>query len=233
MGIASIVLGVAAFVFMLGGVFLWWIPILGALLAFGAPVLALAGCVTGGVGLSRARQEGDSTGLATAGLIVSIIAFVFGLVVAVTCGFCGALCSAATLNPNARYTPNDGGAFWFRSNLAIGDGGVMQEPPAFPGMQGPGQSGGTTPPPAFPPPPIQPGTTQPPTTGAVEPTKLTRPDGSETPGLSNGVAQQNTPSANPMPQGITRPDVRSHRTGPSGTPRDPEANPMPQDVLGR
>lgn len=218
MGLASVVLGVAALVFMLGGVFLFWVPILGPLLAFGAPVLALAGCVTGGIGMSRARQEGDSTGPATAGLIISIIAFICGLLVAVTCGFCGALCTAATLNPNNRYQRSDGGAFWYGTQWP--DAAVA--PNLFGPPPGPSGQGGSAPPPAFPPPPMPSGSPDP-SVAPPAPSPTPPPPGQPealpavtTPNQSIGrrrpVRAQPPPGAlpvdqgaTPMPQGATRP----------------------------
>jgi len=229
MGLASIVLGVAAFVFMLGGAFLFWVPILGPLLAFGAPVLALAGCVTGGLGISRARQEGDSTGPATAGLIISIIGFLCGLVLAVTCGFCGALCTAASLSPNNRYQRNNQG---FRYNVGWPDAAVA---PGFAPIPGPGPSGqsGSGPPPAFPPPPLQPGT-QPSTLVPSGPAPVApSPDPSLAPGLVPPQPAPTTPSV-PSPASSTSP-VESARPGarraPGGRRGSPNALPVDQGAL--
>ena len=90
MGIASIILGVLSMIFAVAGFLLSWVPALGALLSFGAPVLALIGIVLGGVGLSRAKNSGDGSTLATLGLTLNVIGLIFGLLFAVTCGVCNA-----------------------------------------------------------------------------------------------------------------------------------------------
>ena len=97
MGIASIVLGVLSLLFAIGGFFASVVPGLGALLSFGSPVLALIGIVLGGVGLSRARNEGGETGVPMAGLILSVVAFFPGFFIAVTCGICNSMCTAAQM----------------------------------------------------------------------------------------------------------------------------------------
>ncbi|MEM9071232.1 MAG: DUF4190 domain-containing protein [Myxococcota bacterium] len=102
MAVGSIILGVIALICMVAGVFLSPVPYLGAVLSFGAPVMALIGIVMGGVSMSRAKQTGESSGAATAGLVTSIIAFILGLGVALTCGLCNACMTTNMNNPQFR-----------------------------------------------------------------------------------------------------------------------------------
>lgn len=99
MAIASLCLGGAAFFFMIAGMLFSMVPVVGAVLSIGAPVLALFGVVTGGVAMSRASQSGESSGTATAGLAVSIVAFLVSLLFALTCGLCNACMSTAMMDP--------------------------------------------------------------------------------------------------------------------------------------
>ncbi len=98
MPIASLVLGGVAFLFMIGGFFLTAVPIAGSILSFGAPLLSLTGIVLGGMAMSRAKQEGGSNGVALAGLILNIVAFLLSLAVALTCGLCNACLTAGEMN---------------------------------------------------------------------------------------------------------------------------------------
>ena len=99
MSIASLVLGGVSFLFMIGGVFLTAVPIAGSVLSFGAPLLSLTGIVLGGMAMSQAKQQGDgSNGVALAGLILNIVAFLLSLGVALTCGLCNACVTAAEMN---------------------------------------------------------------------------------------------------------------------------------------
>jgi len=98
MGIASILMGILAFLCMLGGFFLTMVPGVGAALSFAAPIFALIGIVTGGVSMSRAKQDGDTSGVGVAGLVVSVIAFVLSLAVALTCGLCNACFTSGVIN---------------------------------------------------------------------------------------------------------------------------------------
>lgn len=107
MAIASLCLGGVAFLFMIFGMIFSMVPVAGAVLSMGAPVLALFGVVTGGLAISRAKSSGDSSGMATAGLAVSIVAFLLSLVFALTCGLCNACVSTAMMDP----ANNNGGVF--------------------------------------------------------------------------------------------------------------------------
>jgi hypothetical protein len=111
MGVASSILAILAFVFLLGGMLTSLVPYVGSVLSFGAPLLALFGIVLGGVGMSRAKQHGDSDTFATLGLTLNIIAFLFGLVFALTCGLCNA-CISQSAQQNARWNlgPTPGSA---------------------------------------------------------------------------------------------------------------------------
>ena len=94
-GVGSILCGVFAFFMMVGGVFLAVVPVVGAVLSFGAVVVALAGIVLGGMGLSEAKQYGEGEGAALTGLVVSILSFLLSVVVALTCGLCNACMTAS------------------------------------------------------------------------------------------------------------------------------------------
>lgn len=102
MAIGSIIIGVIAFLFMVAGFFLSPVPYVGAVLSFGSPVLGIVGIVMAGVSMSRAKQTGETSGAATAGLVVNIIAFILGLAVALTCGLCNACMTSNMNNPRNR-----------------------------------------------------------------------------------------------------------------------------------
>jgi hypothetical protein len=175
MGIAAIVAGVLSLLFAIGAFIVSFVPVVGAFvgafLAFAAPALALVGIVLGGVALSRARNEGGETGMATAGLVVSIVAFIPGFLVAISCGVCNSVCAAAQLE-NAN-NPRPASPFW----LDAGPGSAVPPffpPPPDPTALPPAPSAdpnalpsdpnvapvpsvpGDAPPPAFPPPPLEP-----------------------------------------------------------------------------
>lgn len=144
MGVASSILAFLAFVFLMGGMVTSLVPYVGSVLSFGAPLLALFGIVLGGVGMSRAKQMGDSDTFATLGLTLNVIAFVFGLLLALTCGVCNACIShSAQQNGNWNLGPTPGsGSTW-----------PPNPPPANPMGTSPfGNSG----PSGFSPPPIGP-----------------------------------------------------------------------------
>ncbi len=75
----------------IGGVFTAAMPIVGSILAFGSPLIALVGIILGGIAHSRVPEM---KGVSIAGLILSIIGFVLGLLVAMTCGLCNACVTA-------------------------------------------------------------------------------------------------------------------------------------------
>ena len=150
MGVGSIIVGIAAFLFMFGGFLASPIPFLGTVLSFGAPLLAIVGIVLGGLGLSRAKRDAEPTGAPTAGLIVNIIALIPALVIALTCGLCNACITAGAMNPQPPQDP-----WWL-------DGGTnpLAPQPGLPlgGDAGAAGAGGPLvpgqPPPMFPPPPM-------------------------------------------------------------------------------
>ncbi|MEC7524582.1 MAG: hypothetical protein VYE22_32180 [Myxococcota bacterium] len=143
MGIASIALGVLALIFTFAGFLLTPIPFVGSLFSFGAPVCALIGIVLGGVSLSRARTDGSETGLPTAGLVVSVVAFFPAFFVALVCGVCNSVCSAASMAP--RPPAGQQQPWWMTDAGAAGSPGLGPQPaapPAQPPAQGaapPGQ----------------------------------------------------------------------------------------------
>ncbi|MBO6937111.1 MAG: hypothetical protein JJ863_19220 [Deltaproteobacteria bacterium] len=111
MAIASLCLGGASFFFMIAGMLFTMVPVVGAVLSIGAPVLALFGVVTGGIAMSRANQMGESSGAATAGLAVSIVGFLVSLLFALTCGLCNACVSTAMMDPNNTTNNGNGPVF--------------------------------------------------------------------------------------------------------------------------
>jgi len=148
--------------FVAGGIATTGLPVVGALLSFGAPILALVGLILGGVEVSRRGREGQSKALATTGLILSAVAFLPALTVALTCGLCNAMCMGPTqvggMNPHGSSTMVfDGGAF--PSAPAPIHTQLAPKPDVDPGVEPSDQQPATVegaPPPAFPPPPIQP-----------------------------------------------------------------------------
>lgn len=106
MPVASILLGIVALLFMMGGFLMTGVPVAGALLSFGAPLSALVGIVLAGIAMSRAKRDGEGSGAAVAGLVVNIIAFILGLVVALTCGLCNVCFSAGAMGAGASAANN-------------------------------------------------------------------------------------------------------------------------------
>jgi hypothetical protein len=142
MGVASSILAILAFVFLLGGMLTSLVPYVGSVLSFGAPLLALFGIVLGGVGMSRAKQHGDSDTFATLGLTLNVIAFLFGLVFALTCGLCNA-CISQSAQQNARWNlgPTPG---------STGSTGTWPTPTPMPTLPTPTGPSGFSPPPLVP-----------------------------------------------------------------------------------
>ena len=153
MGIASIALGVLALIFTFAGFLLTPIPFVGSLFSFGAPVCALLGIVLGGVSLSRARTDGTETGLPTAGLVVSVVAFCPAFFVALVCGLCNSVCSAASLSP--RSSSPSGTPFWMVDAGATGSPGLGPGPIPAP-APAPTNPAPTSPAPTSPAPTIDP-----------------------------------------------------------------------------
>ncbi len=109
MPVASILLGIVALLFMMGGFLMTGVPVAGAVLSFGAPLSALVGIVLAGIAMSRAKRDGQESGAAVAGLVVNIIAFILGLAVALTCGLCNVCFSASAMGAGASAANNP---FW-------------------------------------------------------------------------------------------------------------------------
>ncbi|AKF09633.1 DUF4190 domain-containing protein [Sandaracinus amylolyticus] len=172
MGLGSILLGVFALIFMFGGFVLTFVPFLGTMLSFLAPVLAVAGIVLGGVALSRARENRQNEGLAIAGLVVNIVAFVPAMLVAVTCGLCNTVCTGIALTPSdPNATPwyqRDAGPSPF--DVLFVDAGVPHATPNAPNTPPP-----IAPPPIAPPSPIEPLPSAPPGAPAQPPGTLPPP----------------------------------------------------------
>jgi hypothetical protein len=138
MAVGSIVLAALSFVSIGLGVLATPVPVIGAIFAFGAPTLALAGVITGGMAMSRAKRAGESHDLALAGVVACALLFVPALITALTCGVCNALCST--------------GQFETRRDFRFG----VQPGNAPPPAAGAGHAGrGALPAPAPPPPPVQ------------------------------------------------------------------------------
>jgi hypothetical protein len=174
----SIVLGVLSLVCVALGVLLTPVPVLGALFAFAAPALAIAGIVVGGIAMSRARRalegpampggntvvlpaEGaqvpararQASGGAQAGVIVSALALVPALLTALTCGVCNALCSnGVQLQRSVQFGVPGGPSAWPPAGGAASDAPVERRSPRNDAGVGPGDD--DAPPPAFPAPPL-------------------------------------------------------------------------------
>ena len=140
MAIASLCLGALAFLFMVLGMIFSMVPVAGAILSLGAPVLALFGVVLGGVSISRASQMGDSTGLGTAGTAVSGVAFLVSLVFALTCGLCNACVSTALLDG-----ANSSGSPFGPSGATFGTSGCPNPPCGASTPASPPPSSGSSP----------------------------------------------------------------------------------------
>jgi hypothetical protein len=175
MGLGSIILGIFSFLLMIAGMIFVFVPFLGTMLSFLSPILAIAGVILGGVAMSRAKQGmGENEGLATAGLVVNIIAFMPAMLVALTCGLCNTMCTGAFLTPpdsTHQRVPwdRDGGpnSNPFEDLFDPPDAAEATPPPSTPPPSAPSppmeRQGDETP---LPPPPLPPG----PSGAATEPT---------------------------------------------------------------
>lgn len=172
MGLASLFTAIGAFLLMIGGALLAIVPILGVTMSWSAPLVALVAVVLGGIAMSRAKRDGEPAGVAVAGLTLGIVVFLLGLLLAVTCGLCGALVSNAYLNGDLDRSRNGRNGMHMRVSLP--DGGMMEIDPfaAPPSPAQPPPPSGTpvdpsaapeptpeappsaAPPPAMPPPPL-------------------------------------------------------------------------------
>ena len=166
MGLLSIVLSALAVVCAGIGVLTTPIPTLGLIFAFGAPVVALAGILLGGSAMSRAKREGQTSETGKIGAILSAIAFVPSVLVALTCGVCNAFFTTGDfkVHKDVRFGGMpfslDGGVIGLPPPLRAPDGGVPAEPANPQNPQGepqPNQPGGEPPPDSptsLPPPPL-------------------------------------------------------------------------------
>lgn len=87
--IAGLILGIVAIVFAFGPVSAW-------LCVIGLPV-AIVGLVLSVVGGKKLKANGQPKGVATAGLVIGIIAVVFAAISFFTCGLC-VICVTAAEN---------------------------------------------------------------------------------------------------------------------------------------
>ncbi len=127
MAIGSIVMGVVALLLMVGGFLASPVPYLGSILSFAAPLFALVGIVLAGIAMSRAKQQGEQSGAAVAGLVVNIVGFILGIAVALTCGLCNACMSTSMNNPRVGGTSGFGqiGAELQRVSLGLNLAGIQ------------------------------------------------------------------------------------------------------------
>ncbi|MCL2098959.1 MAG: hypothetical protein FWH24_00800 [Oscillospiraceae bacterium] len=77
MAIASMILGILALIWML-------IP----LVNFFAPVIAIIGIILGAVGKKKLKAQGKPSGMATAGIVMCIIALAVSTIVVIACTVC-------------------------------------------------------------------------------------------------------------------------------------------------
>jgi hypothetical protein len=165
MGLLSILLSALAVVCAGVGVLTTPIPKIGLIFAFGAPALAVAGIMLGGSAMSRAKRSGQTTSeTGKLGAILSAIAFVPSLLVALTCGVCNAFFSSGNFKVHKDFRvgtapyADDAGAQALPPPQRLGAGGAEPPPPSQPDVkQAPNDQApapGTT---TLPPPPLPPG----------------------------------------------------------------------------
>lgn len=75
MAVASLILGIVAIVFSLIVPFLFWVWI----------VVGVVGIILGALGRKNAKEAGEPTGIATGGLVTSIIGTVLALIMWMVC----------------------------------------------------------------------------------------------------------------------------------------------------
>jgi hypothetical protein len=163
MAVGSIVLAALSFVSIGLGVLATPVPVIGAIFAFGAPTLALAGVITGGMAMSRAKRAGESRDLALAGVVACALLFVPALITALTCGVCNALCSTGQFETRRdfRFGVQPGNPPAPAAGAGHAGSGAPHAPaPPPPPARRDGAPGSgpdhDAPPPAFPAPPIRP-----------------------------------------------------------------------------
>ena len=154
MGVGSLVLAALSIACIgLSVVTTLWAPTAATVFSFCAPALALAGVVTGGMAMSRAKREKKSGDVGLAGAIVSGLCFVPAVLTALTCGVCNALWSDGQWQAQRNFNFQLGTPRPQDPNQP-----APPEPPPFPAQ--PGQPG-PAPAPVLPPPPLPPSPGQP------------------------------------------------------------------------
>lgn len=88
MGIAGLVIGIIAIIIM-------WVPVIG----MSAIPISIVGIIVSVIAEKKAKTENAPTGMATAGLVISIIALVLSGIITIACGACTAcaLCANAAM----------------------------------------------------------------------------------------------------------------------------------------
>jgi len=169
MGLLSILLSALAVVCAGVGVLTTPIPKLGLIFAFGAPALAVVGIMLGGSAMSRGKRSGQPSETGRLGAILSAIAFVPSLLVALTCGVCNAFFSSGNFKVHKDFRvgtapyADDAGAPALPPPQRLGAGGSEPPPPtAAPADTKPAPDGKAPPPgtTTLPPPPLPPGPSQ-------------------------------------------------------------------------
>ncbi|HKU37063.1 MAG TPA: hypothetical protein VJR89_02920 [Polyangiales bacterium] len=165
MGLLSILLSALAVVCAGIGVLTAVVPKVGLIFAFGAPALAVAGIMLGGSAMSRAKRAGQTSETGKLGAILSAVAFVPSVLVALTCGVCNAFFSTGDVRLHKDFrvggTPFgvDAGARALPPPQRLGRPQAGQAAPDAPQRPANPQPADTPPPaePALPPPPLPPG----------------------------------------------------------------------------
>ena len=83
MAIASLVLGILSLIIM-------WIPFI----SFVAIILSVIGIILGAIGKKQLATAGQPTGMATAGIVLSIISLALSTIFVIACGACAAAVSS-------------------------------------------------------------------------------------------------------------------------------------------
>jgi hypothetical protein len=151
MALVSILLAVLAFICTLAGFLTTPIPILGAVLSFGAAGIALTGIIIAGRAVSAAKRSGMPNDAARISVVLNVLAFVPALLVALTCGVCNAVVSTGNvqLQKNVNFGIGPGVPF-DDAGMPLGQPAPPSEPPAAPH-----KPGDPPPPPSqMPPPPL-------------------------------------------------------------------------------
>jgi hypothetical protein len=150
--LGSILLSFLSCVSIALGILLTPVPGVGAVFAFGAPALALAGIVLGGRALSIRRRSGLSDGAALVGVVLSSLCFFPALLTALTCGTCNALCATGKVS-----TSRDFQLSLPKQLLPPLPPKLGPPPDAGAPNQEPAPDQAPTPAPTLPPPPLAPG----------------------------------------------------------------------------